>query len=76
MPFMAHPSSDDRVLKVAVSPLSFGPATDKALASVLLRAIANAELVATSGDEQDEKLSSVSFGRPGKSSSRSRVPSS
>ena len=49
-------SDDNRVLKVAVSSLSFGPATDKSLANVLLCSMANAKLEATDDDDENNTI--------------------
>ena len=43
-------TSKQFVTKIAVSPLSFGPSSDKTLANALLRSVANAKLTLTTGD--------------------------
>jgi hypothetical protein len=47
---------DFRPLKVAVSPLSYGPVSDKMLASGLLRSFANIKLHPVSGDAAAKKM--------------------
>ena len=46
-------TSDLRVTKVAVSPLSFGPSSDRSLASALLRSVANAQFESMTGNQND-----------------------
>ena len=45
-----------RVYKVAVSPLSYGPASDHVLSSALFRAVWNARFHATDGNSKHEKI--------------------
>ena len=45
-----------RVTKVAVSPLSYGPAADHSLAGILFRSIAQARLHASSGNAKHEEI--------------------
>jgi hypothetical protein len=49
-------TDDFRPLKVAVSPLSYGPITDKMLASALLRSMGNARFVSVVADPRIEKV--------------------
>ena len=42
--------ADHRITKIAVSPLSFGPASDHLLSNALMNAIAQAQLVSVDGD--------------------------
>ena len=49
-------SHNFRRLKVAVSPLSYGPVSDKMLASGLLRSFANVELHPVSNDPEAKKI--------------------
>lgn len=49
-------NSNLRVTKVAVSPLSFGPASDHMLAKSLLRSVASAKLHAVKEDEKTAKI--------------------
>ena len=53
LPHQGHGDNiaDIRLLKVAVSPLSYGPLSDKVLAGNALRALATATLHAKSGDD-------------------------
>ena len=46
-------TSDLRVTKVAVSPLSFGPSSDRSLASALLRSVANSRFESMTGNQND-----------------------
>lgn len=47
---------DVRVMMIAVSPLTYGPASDKFLANSLLRAIMGAQLTPTRPDKQSVKI--------------------
>ena len=44
------------VMKVAVSPLSYGPASDKVLANTLMRSIAHARLISTDTEPKRDRI--------------------
>jgi hypothetical protein len=48
-----EPTSDLRAIKVAVSPLSYGPIGDKVLSNTLLRSLAGARLHSLSSERKD-----------------------
>jgi hypothetical protein len=52
----ANNEDDIRIMKVAVSPLSFGPASDRVLANSLLRSIASAKLHPVEVDSKTSRI--------------------